>query len=345
MRLGRAKIAPGRTTAFTFGDESDIEVQCARTVSDELGLRFERVPIRFDRFLQWMKECVAREQLSNTLLDFGWPSAAESAQFGGPDLISGLCGDAAMGGSGIQYAFDERRGLHCFERRLAESCAWGMSPEALVDVLAIGSAARVVRDVVERMRTRFESVPGYPFQKAWMWVVNYRSRFHVVPYALRMSDRAWPVMPYCDREVVAAALSMPLPYIAGRRMQIDTLKRDFLPLARLPLDRNSWDDSPLVPTLGYRLKRKLARVRQRLHPSPVERRAYYRVFDINNAGWRSIREAVEPLRTAARDIFVPGALDRLLPPSNVQITAPDGIRDVANQKTLCALLLLLSERS
>jgi hypothetical protein len=250
-----------------------------------------------------------------------------------------------MGGSGIQYAIDEKRGLHRFERRLAESCAWGLTPEALVDVLAIDSAALVVRNVVERMRVRFESTPGHPFQKASMWVVNYRSRFHVVPYALRMSDCAWPVMPYCDREVLTAALSMPLPYIAGRRMQVDTLKRDFLPLARLPLDRNSWDDSPLVPTLGYRLKRKLLRVRQRLHPSPVERRAYYRVFDINNAGWRSIREAVEPLRTAARDIFVPGALDRLLPPAGAQITAPDGIRDVANQKTLCALLLLLSERS
>ena len=71
----------------------------------------------------------------------------------------------------------------------------------------------------------------------------------------------------------------------------------------------------------------------------VETRYYYRVYDINNAAWQSVRQAAEPHRKMAELIFQPDVLRELLPPPEMEIRLGDGIVDAARVKTLLGFML------
>ena len=88
-----------------------------------------------------------------------------------------------------------------------------------------------------------------PFQKAWLFAMTHRVRFHVGSIIWRLSLGAWPLLPYYDRNLLDAVTAMPLNYLRGRRMQVDIIKREFPRLATLPLDRNAVGPDYLVTPL------------------------------------------------------------------------------------------------
>lgn len=337
--LGR--VAPGRTTTYTFGDPADIEYRCARAASRALGMTSVRVPMRFERYAELARQCAIQEDAGNSLWDFGWLSGAAEVDFSSSQLISGFHGDPIMGGSSIPWAFNQRSGQYDFESLFTAVNAWGFPPGVTAELMSCESAASVVQDVIDEMRARFDSLPGLPFQKGWLWGLQNRNRLHVFPYAWRLGSRAWPRTPYVDRELLKLAAGMPLCHIRERRIQLDTLKLEFPRLAQVDLDRNSLDCTPVLPTLRSRARQQARSLLTRIRPGTPERRVYHRVFDFNCAGWRSIRESVEPQRRKPSDALRADAVQRALPPADATVTVTSSIRDTAGTKTLCALLMVL----
>jgi asparagine synthase (glutamine-hydrolysing) len=338
-------IAQKSVTAFTFGDPSDIEVQCAAGVAHRLRLPMVRVPMCFRSFPELAAERVAEEQLANSLWDLGWISGRDVIARHGLRMLNGFFGDAAVGGSTIGWSYDPRRGTYSFETLLAKITSWGFSPERVADLVPAESMARIVSNVVDRMRSRYDALPGLPFQKSWLWGLLNRNRYHVGAYPWRLSSAAWPLMPYLDRQMLELAAGMPLDFLGQRRIQIDTLKRDFLPLARLPLDRNAFDTTPLCPSRLYRLRARLLAPFAGLVRGQAETRSYYRIFDINNPGWRAVREFAEGYRLSAQRIFGAEALARWLPAPAATIACENSIIDTANRKTLLNLMIFAGQET
>jgi hypothetical protein len=260
-------------------------------------------------------------------------------------MLNGFHGDAIMGGSPIPWALDARSGLYSFETLFAKAGAFGFPPDEIAHLVSDPSMDHIVRDVVDGMRVRYEALPGLPFQKGWLWGLQTRDRYHAAAYAWRLSDAAWPLMPYSDRRLLEVTMHMPLNFVWGRRMQIDTLKMDFPALARLPLDRNSFDARPLNPSIYYRIRERLLGPFSDLFNLDRERRAYYRAFDINNAGWRTVRNLAELSRNQAHALFRPEELARWIPAADVAIGSADAIRDTANRKTLLALMIFAGQEA
>jgi asparagine synthase (glutamine-hydrolysing) len=330
-------------TAFTFGDSSDIEMECATGVARRLRMKIDRVPIRLDSVGNLAAKYIEREHLSNSVWDFTWLTGIATIAGYGLPMLSGFHGDPIMGGSAIPWALDEKRGQYSFDTMFSRINAWGFDQEEIVRMVGVAPMDEVVSDVIQRMRSRYEALPGLPFQKSWLWGLYNRNRYHVVPYAWRLSTAAWPLMPYSDREMLEVAAGMPLDFIAERRMQVDTLRKDFLSLARLPLDRNSLDSSPLFPSRWYRLKSRILKPFSSASRGKGERRAYFRLFDINNAGWRTARELAERSRTDAHRWIKPEALARWVPPPGENIVLKQPIQDSACRKTLLALMILAGQ--
>ncbi len=162
-------------------------------------------------------------------------------------------------------------------------------------------------------------------------------RYHSGSVAWRTSFGRWPVQPYADRDLLITAGGMPPATLGGRRAQTGILTRKFPELARLPLDRNSYDATAVVSRshLGPRISRRLSRAAFEINRSfGRETRSYYRVFDINNPGWRAVRHEAERHRRNAEEIFDPVTLAEIVAPPHVHVNVrvADGIVDTAGMK-------------
>ncbi len=328
------------TTAFTFGDPGDHEVRCAQAVAKTLHMQTRLLPARFERYHELALVVAEEEHLSNTFHDFSWLTRTDSIKCQTLELVNGFLGDHVMGGSLIPHAYNHRRGLHDFDALYATVNSMGFAPAEIISLVRALPMTEAVAACVAKMRATYETLPGLPFQKAALWGLYHRCRYHVGPYIWRLSKFVWPVMPYADRPMLETCLAMPSAYLNNRQIQVDTLKHDHRRLAVLPLDRNSHDTSPLLETRLGRARRQLCRWAEKNWSRQREKRTYYRLFDINNPGWRAIRQEAALRSDSARQLFNQTALDHYLQTPDQDIICADGIIHSARLKTLVGLSIL-----
>lgn len=334
------QMYPGATRAVIFSADQGNEARCAVGVARALGMPSMHLPVRYERFPELALEAVREEHLANTLHDFAWLSGADGLASHIRTLVTGFGGDAVMGGSQIVKAFNPRIGRHDFETLLADAFKWGFTPGDIASLVRGLPMAGAANWCIQAMGDHYASLPGLPFQKVFLWTLYHRGRHHAGAYPWRLAKSVWPVMPYMDRSMLETALGMPLAYLGERRMQIDILKRRYRHLAVLPRDRNARDTRPLLESglqrAGRHVRRWFAKLRQE-HADP---RTYHRVFDINNPGWRGIRQLAQTRAETAHRLFDRQALDRYLPPPEQPVVCGDAITDSARLKTLIGLMLL-----
>ncbi len=138
-------------------------------------------------------------------------------------------------------------------------------------------------------------------------------------------------------------------------MEKELLCKKFPQLAKLPLDRNFYDTTPLDPTILQKAKQKIygnkgiwryakARwIRDKLIKRGVEKRYYYRVYDFNNSGWHLIRKKAEFSQKLASILVDKNVLNNLVPEPDANVILKDGIKDSASLKTMTGLLLWLEQ--
>jgi asparagine synthase (glutamine-hydrolysing) len=329
-----------KTVALTLGTPTDLEVRCASTVARSLGMRQQVKELDSARYVEYAslhttwEHCAAGSSL---LMQWGLREMALDLP---PTIISGLGLDWVLGGHAPTVP------NLSFESFFEYSNAWGLAPSRLAallrpDVFSDASAA-----TLDRMRKEYAGYSDVESRRAWCFALYHRQRFHIGSEAWRLTFAGWPAVPATAGALIQLGAGLPPATAADRRAQYELLRTRFPDLASLPLDHNSNDTTPLQPRLRWLLRDALATRVQRLRrkrtgngkPAP-ERRRYYRVFDINGAGWRAVRREAETCRTLAYDFFDKKAFDELLPPPDADIRSRDGIADVGGVKSVIGFLL------
>ena len=335
-RAGQSNI-----TALTVGLDTDYEMQCASPVAKALRWPQRKVRDTQSSFCDYARIQIDNEQMSHSFVELSfWQAAHALREMSGP-VVTGYLGDPVLGFTHVPFGYDDTLDTHTFEQHFQEMNRYGFTPDQLRVLLRPEFAGECVTETIHAMRHEYQSIEGLPFQKSWKFDLLYRQRLHVAPFAWRMSLGAWPRLPYTDRDLLEVAAGMAPAALGDRRVQIALLCQRFRQLAELPLDRNSENIEPLIATLGYRIRRKLfpQRLRNQLFGTNAEKRFYFRVFDINNAGWTAVRVYAEQFRPVAETLFKPEALRAFLPPPPTPINLQDGIIDGAARKTLLGLMI------
>jgi len=332
-------------TAVSLGRSSDQELQYARKVSGVLGWRHRYEDVEFEQYPDLARRQLRLESLQGPFASFDTSTAQKLLADQAAPFLSGYIGDPVMGDAQIYHAFSSKTGLFSFDTLLDNIGQYGFRVPEIRELLSGQGGENAVEAVVSELKQAWDRIDGLPFQKAWMFRMTHRTRFHVGSIAWRLSLGAWHIQPYISRPLLELIASTPLGYLKDRRMQAEIIKSEFPRLAVLPLDRNTGRPDYLIRTPFRRFVEglpTLADISWRLHryvEQRHEKRYYFRTYDFNAPGWQSVRREAERYRAQAGTLLNPDALNRLLPPADSTPAIRDGIIDSSKTKTLVGLVL------
>jgi asparagine synthase (glutamine-hydrolysing) len=326
--------------AHSFGSPRDIEVRCAAAVARSLGLVHKILPVRMDRFVDYAEtECKWRHLangFSALMLheDLPEPQTMQA-------MLSGYSMEALIGGDSMTDAGDDPARMS-FGQLFRRINRWGCSVDTVKRLLAESYDTAVVDDVTGEFEQAYHDAATRDFQRAWLFDQRHRCRYHT-SVVLGLNGRwPWPVVAYMDSEMLDLMAGMPYEHVSYRRMQFDLIKRRFPALARLPLDRNSFDMRPVVSRYGRLVNYALNKPRElyyRWTRNIVERRFYYRTLAFDSPGWNAVRSAAERYRSNAQRVLDRAALAEVLPRPGDPLRVANGISDTAKMKLMTGFLL------
>ncbi|HEX4934006.1 MAG TPA: asparagine synthase-related protein [Gemmatimonadaceae bacterium] len=320
--------------ALTLGRPGDYEARCARAVARTLRMSLT------------LYELPAAELPANAARQARWEQMGSS--FGTTHTWSvvtplGALPPRVLTGY-LRESLDFRLPDPGFDAVFSSHFNRGFHADALRRLLR-----PPLRDLVDEawlgLRAEYLASSHRADERPWRFQLSHYARTHPGSVPWRLAFGSWPVLPILDRALLDAIASVPLDTVAARRAQDLMLRERFPQLARLPLDRNSFDTEPLLP----------GRVRHRLNPAIVaarrlasrvgltagerERRYYYRAYDVNGDGWRRVRAAAEPSRDAIAPLFDMDEVRRWVPSPATRLAQTDAIHDGVRTKTLLGLML------
>ncbi|HLG06377.1 MAG TPA: asparagine synthase-related protein [Gemmatimonadales bacterium] len=342
--LGIALAQKIPVTAVTYGIPTDQEGRCARKVTEALGIPhrlFDRRggPAGLDLSIRW------GGFTASPGTGAGWETARLVRT---PRVTSGYLLDVTFGGSLIPWGYDAEARTTGFEPYFAQICRWGVGEHRLSRLLR----RDVFGDSVERARAAmgegFRQSGNTDLERSWWHGMTHRGRFHVGQLIWQDGFGAWPSAPAVDRRFMETALGFPLTMLGTRQYEITAVRQRLPALARVPLDRNTFDTTPLDPRLREIVRLALvtgmwARL-ERWSGGRIkrpDRRYYHRVFDFNGPAWRSIRAELEPHRRLASELFHQPVFDEIVPPAQAHWAGGDAIVSASAPKMLLAVLALL----
>lgn len=341
LSAGYLGLAGTQVAAYTFGLPSDLEYQCARRVCRTLGWRHTLVPFGPALLPALADRQIAVEQLSNGISNMpAWNFAPEFSQ-ANPPLLNGFFGDPTLGGTALVWPYDAAGQRYSFDRFFQQNNAWGLAPEVLCKLFPGAETPRLVEEIIQRARAQYESLPGHESQKAWQFMFLNSLRFHIGGILRRIAHTVWPSTPYTHDAILTVAGSLPPAAVANRRLEKDLLVARFPKLAALPIDVNCPNPRPLLPSAGFRVwnRIKWAPGLRKLQLYRGERRYYYRMYNINNVGWRQLRREGAQAEARLPEIMDANYLHSLLPEPGEQIKVQDAIIDAGGRRALLAFLL------
>ncbi len=328
--------------ALTLGESSDHEVRCATAVTATLGIPHDVVADPLDDLEALALRHLRLEQLSNGMSNFHTWGMIPLVAGLGDRLLSGYLLDALIGGTWRRLTPPGTPESDGSERFLLTVMSYGIGPERLRRLLRREVFGGAVDDVLDRVRRSFGALPGDACDRAWQYLVLHRGRHHAGSAFWRLTMGTWPIVVLLGSGLTDVAASLPRETLVGRRAEDELLRSRFPALARLPLDRNSDDTTPLLPSPAQRLRRRIcerAPLVQRILRRSGERRRYYRLYDINSGIWQTIRRLAEPARRSVGDLLHLEELNVLLPPPDVRIDLTDPIIDSNGLKVLLGFLI------
>jgi asparagine synthase (glutamine-hydrolysing) len=316
-------------------------------VARALGLEHSIVDADVDRYPEFLGTQLTWEHLAGGLqILYDWGLIPILQRFSG-GLATGFFTDAVVGG-GAQYRFRAPQGPPSYDGTFAAENAWGLAPRVVKRLLRKDDARELVNDELSRYRDEFDELPGSDLQRSWLLDLRRRQRFHTGRLLWSLSFGAWPMTPMLDRQVLRVAASIQPGTMADRAAQRGIMTRRFPRLARLPIDRNSGDTTPLAPSLRWRATRA---ARNALAGAHLVRRKvmrheelfYFRVLDFNSAGWRAIRKLADERKDGVGNLLRVEALDEVLPPWDASTRLQWPLVGSAGLKMLAGMILWLGE--
>ncbi len=331
--------------AYTMGLPDDLEYRCARSVARHLRVAQVLFEIPYADYGALARIAAEWEQIANgfnCIHHWGLVRILRPRQ--ATELVSGYLADPIVGGSHIGWADDPATGTASFECLFRRINAWGVHPALVKRLLRDEQQRGLVDEVIRDLRTSYETYPGDPGQRALIFDLQHRQRFHTGGNLWPLSFAGWPVVPAVDSEVLKLVAQLPAASLVDRQLQDRMIIRRFPGLARLPLDRNSENSRPLAPGLAWRVRNRIQHEIRRLPPFRARaddrsRLYYYRIFDFNHPGWRAVRAEADAVRGELADILDRDVLAELLPPASAEVRLDSPIAGASSLKTLAGLAL------
>jgi asparagine synthase (glutamine-hydrolysing) len=319
--------------ALTLGRSTDYEVVCATAVARTLGAEHRVTSVGTEEVVQGATRQARWEQLAAGFSSIHTWGAIPALRDLPSRFVCGYLREICEG-EPSRFVHDQFLGGAWKQR--------GIDAATLHRLLRPDVFADQVAQVGQKMRDAYTSGSTVEAQRPWRFSLSHEGRAHAGGVPWRLSFGSWPVVPILDRAVLEVMASLPQSSIANRRAQDDILRRRFPDLARLPLDRNSHDTLPLLPSVGQRVRHRVWRaaepLRRRMRPS-VERRYYHRMYDMNGPEWRAVRQLAEPHRGRLEKLFDMDELAKLVPAPNAPIVVRNTIGDTYGRKLLVGLML------
>jgi asparagine synthase (glutamine-hydrolysing) len=343
--LQRRGINP---VALTVGRRTDLEMECAVSVARALRLEHHATEIPMEQYPSYADLVVNWEHLANgcdSIMGLGWGVYSQLGNLS-PRVISGCSLDRVIGGTSTYYLPTEALSFESFFGHAINRC--GFSPKILERLLKREVFGDLVQETIARIQTVYESYSDVEFTRTWWFELFHRQRFLIGSlFGWQLCFGAWPVLLHLDWHVLKTVVALPVETLDKRRAQYNLVGTRFGKLNRLPLDRNTFNTKPLH--LGSRTQRLAGRLhlyrlqeewRQWQQRLGYDRRHYFRTFDLNNPGWRIVRQEAEPYRKQVEHLFHKEVLDELLPTPNVAVKyQADAINEPSSLKALLGLLL------
>lgn len=334
--------------AITMGIDSDIEMNVANQVAKSMGVGQSRIEVGYDEYAKCALAQAKWEHISNgfnDILNWGFcPYLANKNE----SLIMGHSIDAVVGTRYINWAYSTTTRKMSFDSFFSNVNKWAIRPELLKQLLNNDIfSCDMIDETVHKIKDVYNNFSDIESQKVWCFNIYNRQRFHVGGSAFAMSFGSWPVMPAIDRKLLECAASIPAASIAERHAQTELLCSRFPKLAKLPIDRNSYDTTPLRPRVRYLAVQEIYKRLQKMfghsRNGKAEHRYYYRIYDFNNNGWQSVRREAEPYREKMYGIFNKDVFNELLLEPDEQANLQDKITDASGLKLLTGLMLWSKE--
>ena len=332
-----------RTVAITRGQPGDLEMRCARRVADALGFEHRPCPESSTDPVGGTRRRVRWEHLAN-----GAFTATDGASLrpAGPlptRIMSGYGVDLLMPDMKLPRPSGDPWDAY-FRLWFSRVNPWGFPPDIVAELL--GDPEPVGR-VMNALGEQFRAAGPTPARALVAMSLRYQGRFRIGSIPWRLSFESWPSLPILDREFADVVAGMPVVAAGERHLEKELLCRKFPALAALPLDRNSYDSTPLQPRLRYLvaqwMRSKMGLARGQDAPRRRESRYYYRVSDFDGPAWQAVRAAADPFRDKAAGVLQPDVLARLLSPSGIQPGPAARLKGATGTKLLLAFLLWASE--
>jgi asparagine synthase (glutamine-hydrolysing) len=328
--------------ALTLGKRTDLEMGCAIPVARTLGLKHHRADIPFNQYPVFADTLVQWEHLSNgssCVMDWGIHRYLSPLA---PRFMAGYLLDRVIGGKATYSLSLESLTFDSFFHQGVNR--WGFPAELLEQLLRREVFDELVSHTLAQIQTIYNCYAEEEYKRAWWFELRHRQRFHVGCAAWQQCFGAWPILPVLDLQLLKTTALLPDTTLAQRRVQTELVRTRFRELAALPLDRNDYNTEPLTPSKRrsslarlYRLQRRWRKFQQKFG---IERRYYFRLYDINNPGWQAVRQKAEPLRPLVKHLFDEKVLDSLLPSPDVPFQfRRDPIVEASGIKTLLGFLL------
>lgn len=321
-----------RIHALTLGSATDYEVSCAKAVARVLGCTHRVTPLDDAQLPTGARLQVRWEHMASGFSNIHMWGAVAPLRDLPAHFVSGYLRDVR-----------ERDAMPtAFDTLLRGADHHGIGAAALRRLLRPDVFDEPIERMERRLREVYEASAAIEDERPWRFLFAHGWRSHAGGVPWKLSFGSWPVLPILDRQVLQVIAALPDSTLLHRRAQDAILCHHFPELARLPLDRNSHDTLPLLPSLGQRIRYQIGRmgdpIRPRIHRT-IERRHYHRVYDINGPGWRAVRRLAEPHRERLADLVVMDVLAELVPPPDAHIAVEHRIRDSFGTKLLLGLML------
>ena len=347
MLAGYLEKQGAQVAALTLGLAGDIEMSCAQGVARALRFNHHTANLEFSLYPHFADLQLRWTHLANGFNGVvGWSIHPHLRAISSRAVVGYVC-DAIVGGSHISWAYSPQNGGMSFDTFFSRINQWGIHPLQARRLLRKDIFGELVDETIDRIRSVYEGYSEHESRRAWCFDLHHRRRYHVGSAVWALSFGAWPIMPVVDREMLATVAGIPAASMADRRAQFELVCTRFPDLAELNLDRNSFNFEPLRPrfrhllatNLHIRFWEMLGMVGMNRGQPRKERRYYHRVANFNSPGWVAVRQLAEPHRERVAHLFNKGALDELLPRSDVPIRFEDPIRDASGIKALLGFIL------
>lgn len=346
MLGGYLKQKSRDVVAVTDGLHTDLNMKCAIPVASTLGFHQSLVNVGFREYTFHANLKAKWEHLANGFSGIVFSGFNQHLRKLTSRIVTGFLCDSIVGGSHISWAYSPSDGTMSVENFLTQINSYGFRPNILKKLLRHEIFDDLVSVTLARIRKVYQNYSKLQFQRAWCFDLYHRQRFNIGGHLWLLSFGAWPMTPVVDHQVLEVIGGMPVTTLMNRRVEEELLCKRFPELAKLPLDRNSYNTAPLQPTLLQRLYAgsvqlpyRSIRVQRVVRALIGERHYYCRMFDFNGFGWRAIRRQAEPYRDRLLHLFNEDVFEELLPSPDVTIRFGNRIVEASGLKLLLGFLL------